>query len=72
MASRSGATPGGALLAVTPAARLALHFHDTRGMGAANVRAALDLGSRTFDASAGGGRSEKGLLRVPRPPGSTQ
>jgi len=43
-----------ALLAVTPVERLALHFHDTRGMGAANVLAALDLGIRTFDASAGG------------------
>ena len=34
--------------------RLALHFHDTRGMAVANVLAALDLGIRTFDASAGG------------------
>jgi isopropylmalate/homocitrate/citramalate synthase len=42
------------LLAKIPADRLALHFHDTRGMAAANVLAALDMGIRTFDASAGG------------------
>jgi hydroxymethylglutaryl-CoA lyase len=34
--------------------RLALHFHDTRGMAVANVLAALDYGIRTFDGSAGG------------------
>jgi len=34
--------------------RLALHFHDTRGMAAANVLVALDHGIRTFDGSAGG------------------
>jgi hydroxymethylglutaryl-CoA lyase len=34
--------------------RLALHFHDTRGTALANVLAALQLGVRTFDASAGG------------------
>jgi hydroxymethylglutaryl-CoA lyase len=43
-----------ALLPVLPADRLALHFHDTRGMAVANVLAALDFGVRTFDASAGG------------------
>lgn len=37
-----------------PAARLALHFHDTRGTALANVLTALDLGVTTFDASAGG------------------
>jgi hydroxymethylglutaryl-CoA lyase len=42
------------LLAALPANRIALHFHDTRGMAAANVLAALDMGIRTFDASAGG------------------
>jgi hydroxymethylglutaryl-CoA lyase len=42
------------LLAQLPADRIALHFHDTRGMAAANVLAALDMGIRTFDASAGG------------------
>lgn len=34
--------------------RLALHFHDTWGMGAANAVAGLEYGVRSFDASAGG------------------
>ncbi len=42
------------LLAIVPTSRLALHFHDTRGMALANVLAALDFGIGTFDASAGG------------------
>jgi isopropylmalate/homocitrate/citramalate synthase len=42
------------LLRTIPTDRLALHFHDTRGMAVANVLAALDAGIRTFDASAGG------------------
>jgi hydroxymethylglutaryl-CoA lyase len=42
------------LLKEIPAERIALHFHDTRGTALANVLAALDLGIRTFDASAGG------------------
>ena len=33
---------------------LAAHFHDTRGLGLANVAAALDCGIRRFDASLGG------------------
>ncbi|MBM3750207.1 MAG: hydroxymethylglutaryl-CoA lyase [Acidimicrobiia bacterium] len=37
-----------------PASRIALHFHDTRGMALANVLAALDYGIATFDGSAGG------------------
>ena len=37
-----------------PPARLALHFHDTRGTALANVLASLEFGIRTFDASAGG------------------
>lgn len=37
-----------------PVERLALHFHDTRGTGLANVLAGLDEGVVTFDASAGG------------------
>ena len=37
-----------------PLAQIALHFHDTRGMALANVMAGLDLGVRTYDASAGG------------------
>ncbi len=34
--------------------RLAMHFHDTRGMGAANAWAAIEAGIRRFDASVGG------------------
>jgi hydroxymethylglutaryl-CoA lyase len=37
-----------------PTDRLALHLHDTRGTALANVLMALELGVRTFDASAGG------------------
>jgi|SRR5712671_1402279 len=43
-----------AVLARVPAAKVALHFHDTRGQALANVKAALPFGIRTFDASAGG------------------
>ena len=43
-----------ALVARVPAARIALHFHDTRGMAVANVLAGAGAGIRTFDASAGG------------------
>ena len=42
------------LAADVPLARLALHFHDTRGTALANVLAGLDAGIATFDASAGG------------------
>lgn len=34
--------------------RLAVHFHDTRGMGVANAWAALEAGVRRFDSSVGG------------------
>jgi isopropylmalate/homocitrate/citramalate synthase len=37
-----------------PLARLAFHFHDTRGTALANVAAAMSVGIRTFDASTGG------------------
>ncbi len=37
-----------------PAIGLALHFHNTRGMGLANVLAAIDAGADRFDASLGG------------------
>ena len=37
-----------------PRVPLTLHFHDTRGMGLANVMAAVDAGARSFDASLGG------------------
>jgi hydroxymethylglutaryl-CoA lyase len=45
--------------------RIALHFHDTRGTALANVLAAMDLGIKTFDASAGG------LGGCPYAPGAT-
>jgi hydroxymethylglutaryl-CoA lyase len=65
------ATPGqvplviDAVRARVPLDRIALHFHDTRGMAAANVLAALELGVATFDASAGG------LGGCPYAPGAT-
>ncbi|WP_250435720.1 hydroxymethylglutaryl-CoA lyase [Caballeronia sp. ATUFL_F2_KS9A] len=37
-----------------PAADLTLHFHNTRGLGLANVLAAYDTGARRFDAALGG------------------
>jgi hydroxymethylglutaryl-CoA lyase len=48
-----------------PLDRLALHFHDTRGMALANVLVALERGVRTFDSSAGG------LGGCPYAPGAT-
>ena len=45
--------------------QIALHFHDTRGIALANVLAAMDLGVKTFDASAGG------LGGCPYAPGAT-
>jgi hydroxymethylglutaryl-CoA lyase len=54
-----------AVAAVVPMAQIALHFHDTRGQALANVMAALPLGVRTFDASAGG------LGGCPFAPGAT-
>lgn len=42
------------LVGVIPVERLAAHFHDTRGMGAANAWAAIEAGVRRFDASVGG------------------
>ena len=37
-----------------PGTELTLHFHNTRGMGLANVIAAIDAGADRFDASFGG------------------
>lgn len=37
-----------------PNAELTLHFHNTRGMGLANILAALDAGANRFDTSIGG------------------
>jgi hydroxymethylglutaryl-CoA lyase len=47
------------------AERLSCHFHDTRGMGVANVAAALGSGIRKFDGSIGG------LGGCPFAPGAT-
>jgi len=44
----------GMLLQVIPSARLAMHFHDTRGTALANSLAALEMGISTFDTSSGG------------------
>jgi hydroxymethylglutaryl-CoA lyase len=43
-----------ALLARWPSLTIGLHFHDTRGLGLANVLAGLQAGVSRFDASAGG------------------
>jgi hydroxymethylglutaryl-CoA lyase len=53
------------LLAKVAEPALALHFHDTRGMGMANVVAGLDMGITTFDSSMGG------LGGCPYAPGAT-
>lgn len=37
-----------------PLEKVSCHFHDTYGLGLANVFAAMDLGVRSFDSSAGG------------------
>jgi hydroxymethylglutaryl-CoA lyase len=37
-----------------PTKKLALHFHDTRGLALANIYAALQMGITTFDSSIGG------------------
>ena len=42
------------VMSLAGAVPLACHFHDTRGLGLANVMAALDAGVRAFDASLGG------------------
>lgn len=42
------------LLKYFPQEKLALHFHNTRGMALANVWAALEMGFKTFDSSLGG------------------
>lgn len=43
-----------AIAQAVPLDKLAVHFHDTRGMGVANAWAALEAGVRRFDASVGG------------------
>ena len=54
-----------AVLQRVPAADVALHFHDTRGIALANVLASLEFGIATFDSSAGG------LGGCPYAPGAT-
>lgn len=44
----------GKVLRRVPPQALTLHFHNTRGLGLANVLAAYDAGARRFDASLGG------------------
>ena len=51
--------------AIGPDIVLAAHFHDTRGLGIANVSAAIDVGVRHFDASL------CGLGGCPWAPGAT-
>jgi isopropylmalate/homocitrate/citramalate synthase len=41
-------------LSRVPRKKLALHFHDTRGLAVANVLRAIQMGCRSFDSSAGG------------------
>ena len=48
-----------------PSTELTLHFHNTRGMGLANVLAAIDAGADRFDSSLGG------LGGCPYAPGAT-
>ena len=43
-----------AMLKRYPADRLALHFHDTRGMALVNTMLSLEMGISTFDSSVGG------------------
>jgi len=54
-----------ALRSALPEAELAAHFHDTRGMGLANVWAAVNVGIDRFDASIAG------LGGCPFAPGAT-
>jgi hydroxymethylglutaryl-CoA lyase len=44
----------GELLSLFPATKFSLHLHNTRGLGLANVLAAMDVGIDTFDSSIGG------------------
>jgi hydroxymethylglutaryl-CoA lyase len=55
----------GAVVREAGAVPVAAHFHDTRGLGLANVTAALEVGVRAFDASLGG------LGGCPFAPGAT-
>jgi hydroxymethylglutaryl-CoA lyase len=48
-----------------PETELTLHFHNTRGMGLANILAAIDAGAQRFDSAIGG------LGGCPYAPGAT-
>ena len=72
LADTIGAADPGAARSLTQKAadefgaeRISCHFHDTRGMGVANVAAAIESGIRKFDASIGG------LGGCPFAPGAT-
>lgn len=54
-----------AVIAASGRLPVACHFHDTRGLGLANVTAALEAGVRRFDACLGG------LGGCPFAPGAT-
>ncbi len=54
-----------AVIEETPGLEITAHFHNTRGLGAANSLAAYESGIRRFDASAGG------LGGCPYAPGAT-
>jgi hydroxymethylglutaryl-CoA lyase len=54
-----------AVSANVPAAKLAMHFHDTYGQALANLYAGLEEGVRVIDAAAGG------LGGCPYAPGAT-
>ena len=54
-----------AVRAATPELELVLHFHDTRGLGLANIMAGMDVGVTRFEASIGG------LGGCPFAPGAT-
>jgi hydroxymethylglutaryl-CoA lyase len=43
-----------AILKVTTRNKIAMHFHDTRGMALSNILVSLEHGIETFDASSGG------------------
>jgi hydroxymethylglutaryl-CoA lyase len=51
-----------------PREQLAVHFHDNRGMGVANVLASLERGIETIDVSAAGLGGHAGCAYVPRNP----
>ena len=44
----------GDVLKVAPCEKIAMHFHDTRGMALVNILASLEKGIRVFDSSSGG------------------